>query len=242
MLLDRQKLAPFIAELIGTFVLAFGVLSISKSAIGIPYFVAIGAGIVLTVLVLVIGRVSGPHYNPAVTLGFWVARKITFAKGLGYAVAQFMGGAFAWKLYTYLIDTTIPNIASKEFDWRVFTAEAVGTLVFTFGIAAAVYQKYEGGKFAATIGGSLVVGVLIATVLSNGMLNPAVALGAQSWSREYVLAPLLGGVVGINLYALLFSDEGLARLPIAKRASAPSKITFSSKTKKVAAKKTTKRR
>lgn len=213
MLFSREKLATWVAELLGTFILTFTVLSVSKSAIGIPYFVAIGAGLTLAILVLTIGKTSGAHVNPAVTLGLWSARKIGTVQGLIYIAAQFMGAAFAWRLYTYFIDATIPSIASKSFDWRILVAELIGTLVFTFGIAAAIYQKYEGGKLAATIGGSLIVGVILSSSIANGVLNPAVALGIQSFSLEYIIGPLVGGLIGINLYALFFSGEPFAWTP-----------------------------
>lgn len=230
MLFSRQKIATLVAELLGTFILTFAVLSVSKSAIGIPYFVAIGAGTTLAILVLTIGKTSGAHVNPAVTLGLWSVRKIDTVQALLYIAVQFMGAAFAWRLYTYFIDASIPSIASKNFDWRILTAEAVGTLVFTFGIAAAIYQKYEGGKLAATIGGSLLVGIILASSIANGALNPAVALGIQSWSKEYVIGPLIGGLLGINLYALLFAGEPFA---LAKKKESPiQKLTKKVKRKK----------
>ena len=232
MLLKREKLAPLVAELIGTFILTFAVLSVSKSAIGIPYFVAIGAGLTLAILVFTIGATSGAHVNPAVTFGLWSLKKIDTLKAGLYIIAQFMGAAFAWKLYTYLVSNTIPNIAGKEFDWKIFVAEMVGTLVFTFGIAAAVYQKYEGGKLAATIGGSLIIGIVVASAISNGVVNPAVALGIQSWSKEYVIAPLVGALIGFNLYAFVFANESFKFKPRLKVRVASKAKTTSSKSKK----------
>lgn len=242
MLLKREKLAPLVAELIGTFTLTFAVLSVSKSAIGIPYFVAIGAGLTLAILVFTIGATSGAHVNPAVTFGLWSLKKIDTLKAGLYIIAQFMGAAFAWKLYTYLISNTIPSIAGKDFDWKIFVAEMVGTLIFTFGIAAALYQKYEGGKLAATIGGSLIIGIVVASALSNGVLNPAVALGIQSWSKEYVIAPLVGSLIGFNLYAFVFANESFNFKPrlaqkITSRTVALSKPKSSVKAKKAKSKK-----
>lgn len=232
MLLSRQKLAPLLAELIGTFTLTFIVLSVSKSAIGIPYFVAIGAGLTLALMVLIIGSISGSHINPAVSLGFWSVKKIGTIKAILYIIAQFIGAIFAWKLYTYLINDTIPSIGSKSFDWRILTAELVGTLIFTFGIAAAVYQEYKGGKLAATIGGSLILGVLVSSTIANGVLNPAVALGIQSWGVEYFVGPLIGGVIGFNLYALVFAGEPFVLSAIKKRKTVASKITINNKSSK----------
>lgn len=240
-MLSREKIAPLVGELLGVFVLTFVILSVSKSAIGIPYFVAIAAGLVLAMVVVAVGKLSGAHINPAVTVGMWSARQIGTLKALLYIAVQFMGAAFAWKLYTYFIDNSIPSIAGAEFDWRIFTAEAVGTMIFTFGVAAALYQKQDNSKFALTAGVSLIIGILIASSISNGVINPAVALGVQSWSREYVVGPLVGGIVGVNLYALLFAGERLAFNPgrLAEfRVKTPNKATKS----KTSSKKSTKKK
>lgn len=250
MTLSRKRLAPLVAELFGTFILTMTILSVSQSQIGLPYFVAFGAGLAMIMLVFMIGSASGAHVNPAVTFGLWSGRKIGTLKALLYIAVQFMGAAFAWKLYTYLIDGNVTSIASAHWNWRIFTAEAFGAAIFTFGIAAAIYQKYEGAKLAVAIGGSLALGVIVASAVANnagasaaggaipgGIINPAVALGVQAWSKEYVLGPLLGGLVGVNLFALMFAGQSLMMKQ--GRSSFPSKITFSSKQSKPAITKTT---
>ena len=105
-----------------------------------------------------------------------------------------------------------------SFDMKVFVAEAIGAFVFTFGIAAAVYQGYKGLRLATTIGASLTLGILIASIASNGVLNPAVALGIQSWSFSYVAGPILGAILGMNIYAMLFTDAPV-KVKAAKKAT-----------------------
>ncbi len=249
MLFSREKLALLFAELIGTFTLTFAVLSVSKSAIGIPYFVAIGAGITLAILILMFGRTPGLHINPAVTFGMWTIRKIDTLSALMFIAVQFMGAAFAWRLYTYFIDNQIENIAVGTFDWRILIAELVGTALFVMGVAAAVYKGFERVTLAVTAGGALLVGIVVASSISNGIINPAVALGVQSWNKAYVLGPLAGGLIGANLYALLYAGDRIgitpkkpaflsvrskAKTSTAKRASTKTKA---STTKKTAARK-----
>lgn len=208
-MLERKKIAMIVAEFLGTAILTAVVLAVSKSAVGLPYFVAIAAGVTVGFMPLIIGVMSGGHVNPAVTLGFWTLRKITTVDTLVYIAAQFLGAVVALRLYVYLVDQAVKNIAGKTFDWRVLVAEAVGTFVFTFGIAAAVYQGYRGLRSAVTIGTSLFLGVLIASIVSNGLLNPALALGVQSWDKAYVIGPIIGSVVGMNLYAMLFEGPAV---------------------------------
>ena len=205
--LNRKNTAMVVAEMLGTAILTGVVLAVTRSAIGVPYFVALGAGLAMAMLVFLLGQASGAHVNPAVTVGLWSARKIGTVKALVYVAAQFVGAMAAYALYNYLVPTGLQNIAGPNFEWTVLVAELVGAFIFTFGVAAAVSQGYEGGKLAATIGGSLAVGIMVAGVASNAMVNPAVALGADSWSKAYAIGPLVGGVIGVNLFTMLFAER-----------------------------------
>lgn len=204
---SRRNLAVVIAEVLGTAILTGSFLAVMRSAIGVPYFIGIGVGLTMAVLVLLVGATSGSHLNPAVTLGLWTARKVSTLRAIAYIIAQFAGAMLAYSLYNYLVPTGVQNIAGAEFEWTVLVAELVGAFVFTFGFAAAIYQRFDGGLKAATVGGSLAVGILIAGVASNGVINPALALGIDSWSKAYVIGPLVGGIVGVNLYTLLFAPK-----------------------------------
>lgn len=202
----RRKIAMVVAEFIGTFTLASAVLAMSGRT-SFPFFVATAAGTTLALMVLVIGSVSGGLINPAVTVGMWTLRKITTTAAVVFIAAQMLGGLVAWRFNEYLLDSPLKNTAGEKFDWRILVAEAVGTFIFTFGVAAAVYQGYRGLKRAVTMGASLSLGILIATFASNGALNPAVAVGVHSWSLAYVVGPLVGAVLGMNLYAMVFADR-----------------------------------
>lgn len=200
----RQKIAMVVAEFLGTFALASAVLAMAGRT-SFPFFGAAAAGLTLAAMVLVIGNTSGSHINPAVTLGLWTLKKVPTMQAVMFIAAQMLGGAVAWRLNEYLLDQALPSLAKSNWEWRVFIAEAIGTFIFTFGIAAAVYNGYKGGQLAATIGVSLFVGALIASFGAAGALNPAVALGIRSWSAAYAVAPLVGSVIGMNLYARVFN-------------------------------------
>lgn len=206
---SRKQAAVLVAEFLGTFALATAVLNTSR--LGFAFFPAAMAGLTLATMVLVIGPFSGSHINPAVTLGFWSIRQVATKQALAFIVVQLLAGLSALKLNEYFLGYSLPELAKDGWQWPVVLAEGLGTMLFTFGIAAAVLSKYEGGRLAAAIGASLTVGVLIATMAANGALNPAVALGINSWSWGYVLAPLAGGIVGMNLYALLFAAPAKAK-------------------------------
>lgn len=198
----QSKIAMIVAEFIGTFSLASVVLAMTGRT-SFPYFAAIAAGATLGLFSLLVAAKEWAQLNPAITVGLWTLRKIETTKAVVVIAAQFLGGAVAWRLNEYLLNTTIKSTANAKFDWRIFVAEAVGTLVFSYGVVAALQRGYEGFEKAFTVGASLAVGIMIASFASNGLLNPAVALGVHSWSFVYVAAPVLGAVVGMNLYMLL---------------------------------------
>jgi glycerol uptake facilitator-like aquaporin len=90
-------------------------------------------------------------------------------------------------------------------------AEAVGTFIFGFGVAAAVNGVYEGTKLATVIGGSLALGILAASLGSNGVVNPAVALSLNSMSWAYAVGPLVGAVLGMWAHELMFAPASTKR-------------------------------
>lgn len=236
---SRQKVAMLVAEFMGVMVLTTAVYAMVGRT-NFPLFGGLAAGLTLGLLVHTIGASSGAQVNPAITLGLLSVRKISFVKAVMYIVAQMLAGFAAWKLVNYFMGTDLKSIAGEKFEWKILIAEAVGAFVFAFGVASAVYQKYEGTKLAFTVGASLTVGILIASLGSNGVLNPAVAVGIQSWSWAYAVGPLVGAVFGMNVYALIFSDELAIKRPTLPRraASAPAKVVSATSTKKRVAAKT----
>jgi glycerol uptake facilitator-like aquaporin len=232
----RSRIATLVAEFLGTAVLATVAINVSRSQIGIGYFVAIGVGVALALLVLMFGRVSGAHLNPAVTIGLWTLRKIGTVQAIAYLAVQMLGGLAAWQLANYFVGQEIQSIAGNAFDWKVLVAEAVGALVFTFAIAAAVFKdELDSTQKAALIGGGLFLGVVTASLASNAVLNPAIALANQSWSRAYIFGPIIGSVIGMNLYVLLFAPAS-ALVPSRARATVTTTSSAPAKTRTVAKK------
>ena len=211
----RRKIAAVVGEFLGTATLAFTVLDVSRSTIGIPYFVAIAGGLAV---VLVGASFAGDvHLNPAVTVALWTARRFKTVTAVAYIAAQLLGGWAAYFLYRYFVHGTVQHVSSG-YQARVLVAEAVGAFVFTLVAAAVLYQKIWGFRRALVVGGAYTLGIIVASASSNGFINPAVALGSNSWGwGTYVLGPVLGAIIGVNLYALLFSGE-----PVTARVKASS--------------------
>ena len=267
----RRKVAALVAEFLAGGVLTLVVLSVQRSTIGVPYFVALAAGLAAAMLVFVFGSISGGHGNPAITLALWTARKVGTLTAVLYIVLQCLGAWAAYALYTYFVNSSLQPIGG-EYNGRVLVAEAVGTLILALGWAAVAFRgSFTLGTRAAVVGVSYALAVVIAAAAGVGLVNPAVALGTNAWAGltgtmglyTYVLGPVLGAVIGINLYGLLFAPAAVeddavvveevvvaaaapaaavvaAKKPARKAASTGSK-SATSRAKKPAAKRSTRR-
>jgi len=196
------NLRKYLSELLGTFGLTFAVLG--SLTFNWPLATPLVAGLTLMLFVYSLGSISGTHINPAVTIALWAIQKIEVKDAIFYIVFQYLGAMIA--IYVFrAIGFTVPLLEVAD-TAAVFLGEALGTMFFVMGIAAVVYGRVKDNIGGLMIGGSLLFGVFIASMLSNGVLNPAVALGIGSFSVMYVVGPIIGGIAGALIYGYL-ADE-----------------------------------
>lgn len=224
-------LGAYIAEFIGTFVLATTALIVQGTALLV--------GFVLVALVLIIGAVSGSHVNPLITIGAWVTRKISGKRALGYVGAQVLGAMLALVAMSAFSGAApkpddaqqsmmmmqqapqlfqVESITSETKGvWYVFFAEVLGATIFGFAVSSAMRERRDRAAQAFTVGLGLFAALTVAggaaTFASlSAILNPALALSMQAiewpikdiWSiLVYIIAPILGGVVGFFLYDVI---------------------------------------
>jgi aquaporin Z len=199
----RAAVAPVLAEFLGTATLVSVAIVLTETT-AVSYFIATSLAVTLMVIVLAFGGVSGSHVNPAITFGMWTARRIGTLRAVAYIAAQMLGGLAAWQLYQYIADKQVAA-RTVHFDTHVWVAELVGTFILAIGFTAAVSRVLDSLQSAVAISSALFVGVIVASVGSAGFLNPAMALGLRSWGTVYILGPLLGGLLGVNIYYLFFA-------------------------------------
>lgn len=211
----RRKIATLVAEFLGTGVLTLLILSVQRSTIGVPFFVAMAAGLTLALMTFALAGNSRAHFNPAITLAMWTARKISTVTGLLYIVVQMLGAWGAYWLYNYYVTTPLQPVGG-DYKTTILVAEAVGTAIFAFGVAAAFYQRFSPAVTASVAGLAYMIGIVAASSASIGLLNPAVALGVNAWEwGTYVLGPVIGAIVGVNLFGLLFAESAVATAKVA---------------------------
>lgn len=190
----------YVAELLGTATLTFAVLGSIQQQTATPFV----AALVLLLAVYVIGPVSGAHINPAVTVALWSIKKIKTPEALAYIAAQLVGAVAAQFLFQYLVGG-LPQVTVTP-GWGIAFAEALGAFFFLLGISAVVHGKVHSAAGGLVVGCSLLLGILLASLMSNGVLNPAVAIGIRSVSLSYLIGPFIGAVAAVYLYQWMVKE------------------------------------
>lgn len=216
-----------IAEAIGTFALCFvGILAIAHPAVvgGDPgglAAVAFAHGLIIAVMVAALAHHSGAHFNPAVTFGFLVTRRMDPVKGALYVAAQLVGATLASGLIAAMFDVQpvidgTPLAASGMTAPIVIVSEAVATFFLVLVIfGSAVDERAPASVFPLAIGLTITACILAIGPITGAALNPARVLGPALvggvWDGHwtYWVGPLLGG----GLAGLLQDRVLLARAP-----------------------------
>ncbi|MEK7561830.1 MAG: aquaporin [Patescibacteria group bacterium] len=200
---NRARTAPLLAEFLGTSILVMVALVLSQTT-GVPYFIATSVAVTLGLVYVLFGSVSGGHFNPAITVGMWSARRISAVRGATYIAAQMLGGVASWQLFQYFTNQSL-TVKTTNWSTPMFLAELVGAAILAMGLTASLMRGLDTLTTALAYGASFFAGILVAATASAAYLNPASALALRNFNWVYILGPLVGGVVGVNLYMWLFA-------------------------------------
>ena len=226
------------AEFIGTFWLVLGgcgsaVLAAAFPKLGIGFAgVALAFGLTVLTGAYAFGAISGGHFNPAVTVGLWAARRIPSRDVLPYIIVQVVGGIVAAAVL-YAIASGAPGFstaggfASNGYGDHspgsysliaCIVCELVMTFMFLMVILGATDARAPGGFAPLAIGLALTLIHLISIPVTNTSVNPARSTGpalfvggwaiAQLWM--FWLVPLVGGALAGVLYPRAFGSPGVA--------------------------------
>jgi MIP family channel proteins len=222
--MPEDTLRRAVAEFIGTFTLIFiGVGSIvaanevhDPSLIG----VALAHGLAIGIMVSALGHISGGHFNPAVTLGFLVTRRIKPSLGLVYWLSQLAGAAIAALLVKGLLPSAatdpvklgVPAVGGGVNAGAAFGLEAIMTFFLAWVVFATAVDERGAFKSIAGlgIGLTITIDILFGGPFTGAAMNPARAFGPQlvgsHWANGWVwyAGPAVGAVVAALAYELLY--------------------------------------
>jgi MIP family channel proteins len=206
----------YISEIIGTFFLIFAgcgamvVNTYSGGALG-HVGVAMSWGLIVMVIIYTIGDISGAHLNPAVTLGFWMAKRFKGKHVIPYIIAQSIG-AFLASITLRLMFPLDENLgASLPSDtWlQSFIMEVILTFLLMYVILNVSSGAKEKGIMAGTaIGATVGLEAMFAGPVCGASMNPirsitpAVVSGHTEYLWAYVLATILGALLAVLVFKL----------------------------------------
>src|SRR5712692_5548331 len=224
-----SKPQKFFAEFVGTFALIFfGAGSIcadqllkstNQGSLGL-LGIAVAHGLAIAIMVSAVGHISGGHFNPAVTIGFWVTRKLSTVDALLYWLAQLAGAAAAAYALRALVPDDIwrpvalgtPELLRDLTRAAGMILEGILTFFLVFVVfATAADERGAFGKIAGfAIGLTVTMDILGGGPLTGAAMNPArsfgPALASHHWANYgvYWVGPLSGGVLAGWFYDTLY--------------------------------------
>lgn len=229
--MDYDPTRKAVAEFIGTFTLVFSVcmsIAVAGQVAGV-FGAAVTQGLALGIMVSALGHISGAHFNPAVTLGALVTRRIEPALAVVYWLAQFAAAVAAALVVKALLPTALdaalgaPELALETSPWQGVLIEALLTFFLVWVVFATAVDPR--GTFSAIaglgIGLIVTVDILLGGPLTGAAMNPARAFGPElvqggAWADAwiYYVGPFAGGVIAAVLYTMLYlpsaNDSGAA--------------------------------
>jgi len=205
----KTTVPAILAEFIGTYALVFfgcGAIILSELENLSSAVIPIIFGLTITIFVYLLGRFSGAHFNPAVTIGFLLNKEISIKDSVFYIGIQILGGMLASQTHVALFGrmhsfgvTTLSVDASQGFFLEAF---CTGLLMFVILLVT----RKENNIYGIAIGGTVFISALLIGNYTGGSFNPARSLGPALISGDledilfYIFAPITGGIISTKLY------------------------------------------
>lgn len=232
----KDLLKKALAECIGTFVLVFVACGVAGATGGSLVATSLAFGLTIVAMAYSVGRVSGCHINPAVSLGCLLTKRMNIKEFCVYFASQIVGGflgavlvfgifkmanvAPAGDACNYAVGFAANGLTAGGIIGALIT-EIVLTCIFVYTILNVTDEKAGTGKIAGiVIGLTLTLVHLIGINLTGTSVNPARSLGTAISAAIYngttealaqvwmfIVAPLVGAAVAAVLYKVLNTEK-----------------------------------
>lgn len=201
------------AELLGTFIMVFcgcGAMTVNEITGGAITHVgvAITWGLVVMAMIYAFGHISGAHLNPAVTIGFAVAKKFKWKDVPLYLTAQTMGAFLAilvlWLLFpeSSSFGHTYPAVGFSPYKAFIFELFLTFFLMLVI-LNVSIGSKEIGSMAAIAVGGVILLEAMFAGPMTKASMNPARSLAPAFVSGNlehlwlYLTAPIIGAILAV---------------------------------------------
>lgn len=225
----ESSIRKYTAELIGTAVLVFFGVGAALLADSIAAC-AIAFGLTVVVMSVTVGRISGCHLNPAISIAMFLDKKLSSKDLVGYIIFQIIGAIIAGALILYLYSVHTGIDFSDIIDHGTFGANTLdgvdGSIVagliteifLTFIFVLVVFgatAKNGMDKFAGLfIGLALTMVHLVGIGLTGTSVNPARSIGLAIFQPEalgdlwiFIVAPIIGGILAWLVWKKVLCDD-----------------------------------
>lgn len=228
---DLMKKA--IAECVGTFVLVFVACGVAAATGGSLVATSLAFGLTIVAMAYSIGRVSGCHVNPAVSLGCLLTKRMSVKEFIVYVISQIIGGLLGAILVFGIFKMGNVTVLGDACNYALggdltaggiigaIITEVVLTGIFVYVILNVTDEKADSGKIAGiVIGLTLTLVHLIGINLTGTSVNPARSIATAFSALIYngtaealthvwifIVAPFIGAIVAALLYKLLNSQK-----------------------------------
>ena len=223
----RQEWRRLFSEVMGTFLLLLVAAGsgMMNAAFGDPISrtaAVVAPGLMVMAMILFMGRVSGAHFNPAVSVAFALRGDFPWRRVPGYIIAQFVGAVLAVLLLQAIIGESAANGATYPAQSTTDVAAFLMEVILTFGLVSVILGTASGAQNvgiigALGVGGYVALAGLWASPLSGASMNPIRSLAPDLVASDftaywvYLAGPLLGAAVAVvAAYMLRGRGGGLA--------------------------------
>ena len=235
--MENMPVKKYVAELIGTMVLTMvgcGVaVVVGCNSSGGVVATALAFGLSVVAMAYCIGRVSGCHINPAITIGMYVDKRIDTRDAIGYIVFQFIGGIIGAVLLWLILNQTSVWTPADGLGTNGFGAASMAginmggallveillTFIFVLAALGVTSTKATAAQGGIVIGLTLVLVHLLGIGLTGTSVNPARSFGPalmmlaennslpieQVW--VFIVAPIIGAIIAGLVWKFLKPED-----------------------------------
>tara|TARA_B100001939_G_C16897475_1_gene598299 strand:+ start:368 stop:1027 length:660 start_codon:yes stop_codon:yes gene_type:complete len=217
--MKRENIKKYFIEFLGTMLLLATVIgsgimgeTLSEGNDAVALLAnTVATGAILYVLITMFGSISGAHFNPAVSVIFFIKKELTLSVLLFYIVAQVCGGLFGMLIAHFMFDYELLQYSSKI---RLGLNQWVSELIATFGLIATILFTIKERPTSIAMSVGLYITAAYWFTASTSFANPAVTIARTftdtfsgihfSGTMYFIIAQFTGAILGLLIYRLIY--------------------------------------